>query len=251
MVTQQKNKNNDTLVEYLSGLSGIALKKVISILEMITTLAEIQYEDTYIQDNIIISTENYKNIDTNKYEVANVLNKIAKNLNVKLSIQEYTLVKDIFNSSKQQSDLQQLEIPLNPKTFGALKIALNVGQDILGSGKRIHIYIEDYLIYRNTNKKPAYKIISSIKKRILDYLLRDEGRRVLRDELAIFAMKTRLPTERQKTQISRDIRDINEHFRKRLEFPLKIDEFRLISRSDKQGYKINNDKFKIHYSKNK
>ena len=108
---------------------------------------------------------------------------------------------------------------------------------------KIDIFIQNYLIYKTPNKEPSYKLISPIRKGILDYLLRDENRRVLREELAIYLMKTNNPSESQKMRISRDVRDMNDHFKEVLGFPIKEEQYSLIEPSKKRGHKMNNKKF--------
>ncbi len=245
-----KNKN-EFLTEYFSGLSDIALRKVISILEMITTLIEIQYEKNYIQDNVVIGAENYKRISTNKHEIASILDKLAKNLNVKLSAQKYTLIKDIFNSSSQSPDLEELEVPLNIEVLKVLKSSLQKAEKVLNKKSfndrdgKIYIKIRDYLIYRGPiEEKMSYEPETKDRKLLLDFLL-SNNRRIMRDELARYALKNSWIKEKEKgAKISDNIKDINRKFQNNLRFP-KMTKYRLILPSNKKGYSINYETFRI------
>jgi hypothetical protein len=246
--------NSNKIKKYLEGLSEMSLSKILSVLEMVVSLAEIQYQDTYIQDPLVLEKEHYRNAKTSSTEVVLILDNLRKYLDCQVF---FKAESRMYLRSGDNSDMRTLKIILNTETFESLRYAYRLSKDVLekkkvssvvrmtNEGERLAIILDDYVLFtKGSLKKDGYKIRDKDRKMMLDLLL-DSEKKINRDEIATYAMKhlRKLNKEEKKKKVSNNIRSMNKSFQNRLGF-VETDKYRLFNKSENhEGYSINRNTF--------
>lgn len=116
------------LLFWAEGLSNTTLGKVIAILTMVLSRAEIKDSGSYVQNVLNIGSEDLINIQSNKNEIMDVLEKVCAFFEVDIlsNRHKYTLVGDIFGKPENKG----VHININPDTLKILNFTIQKIQSV-------------------------------------------------------------------------------------------------------------------------
>lgn len=110
------------LLSWIEGLSDTTLDKIIAVLSMVLYRAEIKNNNSHIQNVLVIGLGDFTDIQSNKNEIIDVLEKVSTSFNLNLldNRHSYTLAKDVFRKPKDKD----IYININPDIIKILNLSI-------------------------------------------------------------------------------------------------------------------------------